>query len=145
MIRWHTWHLSRKNVLGAPYTSLSIIYIFKGVAFFLLSSRSIKRVIFNSLVKPNVNEKGEKQMETISTSQALQISGRAGRSVSLSFTLPREKTRYWLSRTVSLSLNSSPLSPPAGSPPNLQREKSQPCTETICWSWRKYLATRWTP
>ncbi|XP_037611051.1 ATP-dependent RNA helicase SUPV3L1, mitochondrial [Sebastes umbrosus] len=40
---------------------------------------SIKRVIFNSLVKPNVNEKGEKQMETISTSQALQISGRAGR------------------------------------------------------------------
>ncbi|XP_069549776.1 ATP-dependent RNA helicase SUPV3L1, mitochondrial [Brachyistius frenatus] len=40
---------------------------------------SIKRIIFNSLVKPNVNEKGEKQMETISTSQALQISGRAGR------------------------------------------------------------------
>uniref|UniRef100_A0A8C2WXE3 ATP-dependent RNA helicase SUPV3L1, mitochondrial n=1 Tax=Cyclopterus lumpus TaxID=8103 RepID=A0A8C2WXE3_CYCLU len=41
---------------------------------------SIKRIIFNSLIKPNVNEKGEKQMETISTSQALQISGRAGRS-----------------------------------------------------------------
>ncbi|KAF7669392.1 hypothetical protein LDENG_00192960 [Lucifuga dentata] len=40
---------------------------------------SIKRIIFNSLVKPNINEKGEKQMETISTSQALQISGRAGR------------------------------------------------------------------
>ncbi|XP_039993812.1 ATP-dependent RNA helicase SUPV3L1, mitochondrial [Xiphias gladius] len=40
---------------------------------------SIKRIIFNSLVKPNVNEKGEKQMETISTSQALQIAGRAGR------------------------------------------------------------------
>ncbi|XP_029314682.1 ATP-dependent RNA helicase SUPV3L1, mitochondrial [Cottoperca gobio] len=40
---------------------------------------SIKRIIFNSLVKPNVNEKGEKQMDTISTSQALQISGRAGR------------------------------------------------------------------
>ncbi|MEQ2199883.1 hypothetical protein XENOCAPTIV_015574, partial [Xenoophorus captivus] len=40
----------------------------------------IKRIIFNSLVKPNVNEKGEKQMETISTSQALQIAGRAGRS-----------------------------------------------------------------
>uniref|UniRef100_A0A8C4ELK0 ATP-dependent RNA helicase SUPV3L1, mitochondrial n=1 Tax=Dicentrarchus labrax TaxID=13489 RepID=A0A8C4ELK0_DICLA len=43
---------------------------------------SIKRIIFNSLVKPNTNEKGEKQMETISTSQALQIAGRAGRSVS---------------------------------------------------------------
>uniref|UniRef100_A0A8C9ZI99 ATP-dependent RNA helicase SUPV3L1, mitochondrial n=1 Tax=Sander lucioperca TaxID=283035 RepID=A0A8C9ZI99_SANLU len=40
---------------------------------------SIKRIIFNSLIKPNVNEKGEKQMEAISTSQALQISGRAGR------------------------------------------------------------------
>ncbi|KAK5873840.1 hypothetical protein PBY51_018843 [Eleginops maclovinus] len=40
---------------------------------------SIKRIIFNSLIKPNVNEKGEKQMDTISTSQALQISGRAGR------------------------------------------------------------------
>nr|XP_040059284.1 ATP-dependent RNA helicase SUPV3L1, mitochondrial [Gasterosteus aculeatus aculeatus] len=43
---------------------------------------SIRRVIFNSLIKPNVNEKGEKQMETISTSQALQISGRAGRFAS---------------------------------------------------------------
>ncbi|XP_034536108.1 ATP-dependent RNA helicase SUPV3L1, mitochondrial [Notolabrus celidotus] len=40
---------------------------------------SIRRIIFNTLVKPNVNEKGEKQMETISTSQALQIAGRAGR------------------------------------------------------------------
>ncbi|XP_076012349.1 ATP-dependent RNA helicase SUPV3L1, mitochondrial [Genypterus blacodes] len=40
---------------------------------------SIKRIIFNGLVKPYVNEKGEKQMETLSTSQALQISGRAGR------------------------------------------------------------------
>lgn len=43
---------------------------------------SIRRIIFNSLIKPNVNEKGEKQMETISTSQALQISGRAGRYAS---------------------------------------------------------------
>ncbi|KAF3832524.1 hypothetical protein F7725_026189, partial [Dissostichus mawsoni] len=40
---------------------------------------SIRRIIFNSLIKPNVNEKGEKQMDTISTSQALQIAGRAGR------------------------------------------------------------------
>ncbi|XP_068168073.1 ATP-dependent RNA helicase SUPV3L1, mitochondrial isoform X2 [Antennarius striatus] len=40
---------------------------------------SIKRIIFNSLMKPNINEKGEKQMEVISTSQALQIAGRAGR------------------------------------------------------------------
>uniref|UniRef100_A0A4W3KFL3 ATP-dependent RNA helicase SUPV3L1, mitochondrial n=2 Tax=Callorhinchus milii TaxID=7868 RepID=A0A4W3KFL3_CALMI len=40
---------------------------------------SIKRIIFNSLMKPSVNEKGEKQMDTITTSQALQIGGRAGR------------------------------------------------------------------
>ncbi|XP_076830873.1 ATP-dependent RNA helicase SUPV3L1, mitochondrial [Brachyhypopomus gauderio] len=40
---------------------------------------SIRRIIFNSLLKPSVNEKGEKEMDTISTSQALQIAGRAGR------------------------------------------------------------------
>ncbi|XP_030059010.1 ATP-dependent RNA helicase SUPV3L1, mitochondrial isoform X1 [Microcaecilia unicolor] len=40
---------------------------------------SIKRIIFNSLVKPSINEKGEKEIDTITTSQALQISGRAGR------------------------------------------------------------------
>ncbi|XP_064418692.1 ATP-dependent RNA helicase SUPV3L1, mitochondrial isoform X2 [Latimeria chalumnae] len=40
---------------------------------------SIKRIIFNSLVKPTTNEKGEKEMDTITTSQALQIAGRAGR------------------------------------------------------------------
>lgn len=50
-------------------------------------SRSIKRIIFNSLIKPNINDKGEKHMETISTSQALQIAGRAGRCVP--FLLPR--------------------------------------------------------
>nr|XP_048713361.1 ATP-dependent RNA helicase SUPV3L1, mitochondrial isoform X2 [Caretta caretta] len=40
---------------------------------------SIKRIIFNSLIKPSINEKGEKEMDAITTSQALQISGRAGR------------------------------------------------------------------
>lgn len=40
---------------------------------------NIGRVIFNSLIKPTVNEKGEKEMDTITTSQALQIAGRAGR------------------------------------------------------------------
>ncbi|KAF2902033.1 hypothetical protein ILUMI_04132 [Ignelater luminosus] len=40
---------------------------------------SIKRIIFYSLIKPHVNEKGEKEMDTISVSQALQIAGRAGR------------------------------------------------------------------
>ncbi|XP_014670321.1 PREDICTED: ATP-dependent RNA helicase SUPV3L1, mitochondrial-like [Priapulus caudatus] len=40
---------------------------------------SIKRIIFYSLIKPTINEKGEKEMDTITTSQALQIAGRAGR------------------------------------------------------------------
>uniref|UniRef100_A0A8C6VSY8 ATP-dependent RNA helicase SUPV3L1, mitochondrial n=2 Tax=Naja naja TaxID=35670 RepID=A0A8C6VSY8_NAJNA len=44
---------------------------------------SIKRIIFNSLIKPQINEKGEKEMNTITTSQALQISGRAGRFSSM--------------------------------------------------------------
>ncbi|KAL3863039.1 hypothetical protein ACJMK2_004821 [Sinanodonta woodiana] len=39
----------------------------------------IKRVIFYSLMKPNMNQEGEKEMDFISTSQALQIAGRAGR------------------------------------------------------------------
>lgn len=41
--------------------------------------RCIKRIIFNSIVKPTVNEKGEKEIDSITTSQALQIAGRAGR------------------------------------------------------------------
>lgn len=44
-----------------------------------LIDRSIRRIIFYSLIKPVVNEKGEKEMDTISVSAALQIAGRAGR------------------------------------------------------------------
>ncbi|KAJ8928236.1 hypothetical protein NQ314_019186 [Rhamnusium bicolor] len=40
---------------------------------------SIRRIIFYSLIKPMMNEKGEKEMDTISVSSALQIAGRAGR------------------------------------------------------------------
>lgn len=40
---------------------------------------SIRRIVFHSIVKPSVNERGEREMDSISTSQALQIAGRAGR------------------------------------------------------------------
>uniref|UniRef100_A0A1B6MUP0 ATP-dependent RNA helicase SUV3 homolog, mitochondrial n=1 Tax=Graphocephala atropunctata TaxID=36148 RepID=A0A1B6MUP0_9HEMI len=40
---------------------------------------SIRRVVFYSLIKPVMNEKGDKEMDIISVSQALQIAGRAGR------------------------------------------------------------------
>ncbi|CAF3563328.1 unnamed protein product [Rotaria socialis] len=40
---------------------------------------SIKRVIFYSLSKPQLNEQGEKEKNYVTTSQALQIAGRAGR------------------------------------------------------------------
>lgn len=41
--------------------------------------RCIKRIVFFSLMKPCINDKGEKEMDLISTSQAHQIGGRAGR------------------------------------------------------------------
>lgn len=41
--------------------------------------RSIRRIIFYSLIKPSINEKGKKEISTISVSSALQIAGRAGR------------------------------------------------------------------
>ncbi|XP_011068666.1 PREDICTED: ATP-dependent RNA helicase SUV3 homolog, mitochondrial [Acromyrmex echinatior] len=39
----------------------------------------IRRIIFYSLIQPTSNEKGEKEMDVISVSAALQIAGRAGR------------------------------------------------------------------
>jgi len=41
--------------------------------------RHIRRIIFYSLIQPTFNEKGEKEMEVLSVSSALQIAGRAGR------------------------------------------------------------------
>ncbi|GFR98358.1 ATP-dependent RNA helicase SUV3 homolog, mitochondrial-like Protein [Elysia marginata] len=40
---------------------------------------AIKRIVFYSVMKPMMNDKGEIEMDLISTSQALQIAGRAGR------------------------------------------------------------------
>jgi len=44
--------------------------------------RNIKRIIFYSLIKPTINEKGEKEMNVIAPATALQIAGRAGRYAS---------------------------------------------------------------
>lgn len=41
--------------------------------------RHIRRIIFYSLIQPTINEKGEKEMDVMSVSAALQIAGRAGR------------------------------------------------------------------
>ncbi|XP_071090301.1 ATP-dependent RNA helicase SUV3 homolog, mitochondrial-like [Haliotis cracherodii] len=40
---------------------------------------AIKRIIFYTMIKPHMNEEGEMEMKVISTSQTLQIAGRAGR------------------------------------------------------------------
>ncbi|XP_043651567.1 ATP-dependent RNA helicase SUV3 homolog, mitochondrial isoform X1 [Drosophila teissieri] len=40
---------------------------------------SIRRIIFYSLIKPSINARGEREIDTISVSSALQIAGRAGR------------------------------------------------------------------
>lgn len=37
--------------------------------------RSIRRIIFYSLTKPTTNEKGEREIDIISVSSALQIAG----------------------------------------------------------------------
>ncbi|NXS76410.1 SUV3 helicase, partial [Pandion haliaetus] len=48
-------------------------------SFEMKQDKCIRRIIFNSIVKPTINEKGEKEIDSITTSQALQIAGRAGR------------------------------------------------------------------
>ncbi|KAH8295033.1 hypothetical protein KR018_006286 [Drosophila ironensis] len=40
---------------------------------------SIRRIIFYSMMKPTMNDRGEREIDTISVSSALQIAGRAGR------------------------------------------------------------------
>ena len=54
-------------------------FIFMYISVIFIYYRSIRRIVFYSLIKPRINEKGEKEMEIISVSSALQIGGRAGR------------------------------------------------------------------
>ncbi|PIO27156.1 hypothetical protein AB205_0121190, partial [Aquarana catesbeiana] len=73
--------LAQANKFNDPNDSCKILVATDAIGMGL--NLSIKRIIFNSLVKPTMNEKGGKEMDTISTSQALQIGGRAGRFSSM--------------------------------------------------------------
>lgn len=63
----HVRLVSQNRVQGFPSCNNIDIYIL---------FRSIRRIIFYSLVKPVINEDGDKEMDVISISQALQIAGK---------------------------------------------------------------------
>ncbi|KAF4533159.1 hypothetical protein B566_EDAN001701 [Ephemera danica] len=69
--------LAQASKFNDPQNSCQVLVATDAIGMGL--NLSIRRVIFYSLIKPVVNEKGEKEMDTISVSQALQIAGRAGR------------------------------------------------------------------
>ncbi|XP_065210231.1 ATP-dependent RNA helicase SUV3 homolog, mitochondrial [Planococcus citri] len=69
--------LAQAQKFNDPESSCNVLVATDAIGMGL--NLSIRRVIFYSLIKPVVNEKGEKEMDTISVSQALQIAGRAGR------------------------------------------------------------------
>jgi len=67
---------------------LSILYCY----------RHIRRIIFYSLIQPTSNEKGEKEMDVISVSAALQIAGRAGRYGTVWETVSNNLIYFWISQ-----------------------------------------------
>ncbi|XP_069699470.1 ATP-dependent RNA helicase SUV3 homolog, mitochondrial isoform X2 [Periplaneta americana] len=69
--------LAQAQMFNDPDNSCKVLVATDAIGMGL--NLSIRRVVFYSLIKPSVNEKGEKEMNTISVSQALQIAGRAGR------------------------------------------------------------------
>ncbi|XP_036359041.1 ATP-dependent RNA helicase SUPV3L1, mitochondrial [Octopus sinensis] len=69
--------LAQAQKFNDPSTSCKIMVATDAIGMGL--NLSIKRMIFYSIMKPKLNEKGEKEMDILSPSQALQIAGRAGR------------------------------------------------------------------
>ncbi|CAH0717326.1 unnamed protein product, partial [Brenthis ino] len=69
--------LAQANKFNDPETSCKIMVATDAIGLGI--NLSIRRIIFYSLIKPIVNEDGDKEMDVISISQALQIAGRAGR------------------------------------------------------------------
>ncbi|XP_070539645.1 ATP-dependent RNA helicase SUPV3L1, mitochondrial-like [Ptychodera flava] len=69
--------LSQAKKFNDPKDSCKILVATDAIGMGL--NLSIKRIIFNSLTRPTLNEKGEIEIVRLTTSQALQIAGRAGR------------------------------------------------------------------
>ncbi|XP_050678931.1 ATP-dependent RNA helicase SUV3 homolog, mitochondrial isoform X2 [Leptidea sinapis] len=69
--------LAQANKFNDPESACKVMVATDAIGLGI--NLSIRRIIFYSLVKPVVNEKGDKEMDVISISQALQIAGRAGR------------------------------------------------------------------
>ncbi|XP_041972832.1 ATP-dependent RNA helicase SUV3 homolog, mitochondrial [Aricia agestis] len=69
--------LAQANKFNDPDSSCKVMVATDAIGLGI--NLSIRRIIFYSLVKPVINEDGDKEMDVISVSQALQIAGRAGR------------------------------------------------------------------
>ncbi|CAH0629021.1 unnamed protein product [Chrysodeixis includens] len=69
--------LAQANKFNDPNSSCKVMVATDAIGLGI--NLSIRRIIFFSLIKPVVNEDGDKEMDIISVSQALQIAGRAGR------------------------------------------------------------------
>ncbi|XP_077297824.1 suv3 RNA helicase [Arctopsyche grandis] len=69
--------LAQANKFNDPENSCKVMVATDAIGLGI--NLSIRRIIFYSLIKPMLNEKGEKEISVISISQALQIAGRAGR------------------------------------------------------------------
>ncbi|XP_072942061.1 ATP-dependent RNA helicase SUV3 homolog, mitochondrial [Epargyreus clarus] len=69
--------LAQANKFNDPDSSCKVMVATDAIGLGI--NLSIRRIIFYSLIKPVVNEDGDKEMDVISISQALQIAGRAGR------------------------------------------------------------------
>ncbi|RZF36985.1 hypothetical protein LSTR_LSTR004673 [Laodelphax striatellus] len=69
--------LAQAQKFNDPESSCKVLVATDAIGMGL--NLSIRRVIFYSLIKPLMNNKGEKEMDLIPVSQALQIAGRAGR------------------------------------------------------------------
>ncbi|CAK1551655.1 unnamed protein product [Leptosia nina] len=69
--------LAQANKFNDPDSSCKIMVATDAIGLGI--NLSIRRIIFYSLIKPVVKDDGDKEMDVISISQALQIAGRAGR------------------------------------------------------------------